>query len=205
MPRRCNADVACVTLARAYKTRGIVLRARNLGEADKIFTLFTRDARQGSTPSPRACGRAKSRLAGRLEFAGEVALGMHRGRDLDVITSADLVAPSWAHVVAPGAFATAHIVAELVDAFCEPDLAAARRLRAVARRAARARQRRTIRRSSCRASSCGYSKRSASGRNRMRACAAARPFGQAPAGPTSRPEASLCEHCRPHACRTRLP
>ena len=31
------------TPERTYKTRAIVLRARNLGEADKIYTLFTQE------------------------------------------------------------------------------------------------------------------------------------------------------------------
>ncbi len=110
------------TPARAYKARGIVLRARNLGEADKIFTLFT-DAFGKVEAVGKGVRRAKSHLAGRLQFASEVALVMHRGRTLDIITSAELLVPSWQSIVAPDAFGTAHLVAELIDAFCEPDLA----------------------------------------------------------------------------------
>ncbi len=110
------------TSGRAYKAHGIVLRARNLGEADRIFTLFT-DERGKVDAVGKGVRRPKSQLAGRLEFASEMALGMHRGRALDVITSADRLAAPWARIVDPAAFATAHLVAELVDAFCEPDLA----------------------------------------------------------------------------------
>jgi DNA repair protein RecO (recombination protein O) len=106
---------------RAYKTRGFVLRARNLGEADKIYTLFTQD-RGKLDAVGKGVRRAKSRLAGKLEFMSEAALTMHRGRNLDVITGADIGREHWAAVVNPAGFATAHVIAELVDAFCELDL-----------------------------------------------------------------------------------
>lgn len=108
--------------ARAYKTRGIVLRARNLGEADKILTLFT-DERGKIDAVAKGIRRAKSHLAGRLEFVTEAALTMHRGRNLDVITSAEIERVHWTSIVDPAAFATAHAIVELVDAFCEADLA----------------------------------------------------------------------------------
>jgi DNA repair protein RecO (recombination protein O) len=113
-----------VSAARSYKTRAIVLRARNLGEADKIFTLFT-DARGKLDAVAKGVRRAKSHVAGRLEFASEAFLTMHRGRNLDIIVSADIVRSRFASVVDPGAFATAHLLVELVEAFCEPDLAMA--------------------------------------------------------------------------------
>ncbi len=107
---------------RAYKARGIVLRARNLGEADKIYTLFT--VERGKLDAvAKGVRRQKSQLAGRLEFTSEVALTMHRGRNLDVITSADIVCERWSAIVEPGVFATAHLLVELVDLFSETDLA----------------------------------------------------------------------------------
>lgn len=107
--------------ARTYKTRAIVLRARNLGEADKIYTLLT-EARGKVNAVAKGVRRAKSQVAGRLEFAAEAFLTMHRGRNLDVITSAQLVTPRWT-VTTPASFATAHLLVELVDAFCETELA----------------------------------------------------------------------------------
>lgn len=107
---------------RTYKTRAIVLRARNLGEADKIFTLLT-DARGKLDAVAKGVRRAKSHFAGRLEFGCEASLTMHRGRNLDVITSADILVTHWTAIVEPAAFATASLLVELIDAFCEPDLA----------------------------------------------------------------------------------
>ena len=111
-----------MSVPRSYKTRAIILRARNLGEADKIFTLFT-DERGKLDAVAKGVRRAGSRLAGRLEFASEAALLMHRGRNLDVISSAEIERAFWTTIVDPGAFGTAHALIELVDAFCELDFA----------------------------------------------------------------------------------
>lgn len=107
---------------RAYTARAIVLRARNLGEADKIVTLLT--VERGKVDAvAKGIRRAKSHFAGRLEFANECALSLHRGRNLDIIVSADIVNAHWLRLVEPSAFGAASIAAELVDAFCEIDLA----------------------------------------------------------------------------------
>jgi DNA repair protein RecO (recombination protein O) len=99
-----------------------VLRARPLGEADRIVRLFT--AERGKLDAvAKGVRRAKSHFAGRLEFANEVDLQMHHGRSLDVIVSADIVCAPWERLVEPDRFAVAHLVVELIDALCEPDLA----------------------------------------------------------------------------------
>ncbi len=107
--------------ARSYKARGFILRARSLGEADRIYTLFT-DERGKLDAVAKGVRRAKSRLAGKLEFMAEASLTLHRGRTLDVIVSAEIESTHWRAIVEPAAFATAHVAAEIVDAFCEPDL-----------------------------------------------------------------------------------
>jgi DNA repair protein RecO (recombination protein O) len=99
-----------------------VLRARPLGEADRIVTLFTRDRGKVEAVA-KGVRRARSHFAGRLEFANECNLLMHRGRSLDVIVSAEIARAPWARLVAPERYAVASLVAELIDAFCEPDMA----------------------------------------------------------------------------------
>lgn len=108
--------------ARSYKTRAIVLRARPLGEADRIMTLFTTERGKVDAVA-KGVRRAKSHLAGRLEFGTESALTMHHGRSLDVIVTADILNAPWERLVDPERFSVASLVAELIDAFCEPDLA----------------------------------------------------------------------------------
>lgn len=106
---------------RTYKTSAVVLRGRAYGEADKILTLFS--TQRGKMDAiAKGVRRTKSHLAGRLEIANEVLLGMHRGRNLDVIVSADPESANWQHLVRPDRFAAAGVVLELVDGFCEPDL-----------------------------------------------------------------------------------
>jgi DNA repair protein RecO (recombination protein O) len=109
------------TASRAYKTSGIVLRGRTYGEADRILTLFTTE-RGKLDAIAKGVRRTKSHLAGRLEFANEVLLGMHRGRNLDVIVSAEIQYAHWQNLVAPERYAAANLIVEMIDAFCEPDL-----------------------------------------------------------------------------------
>jgi len=99
-----------------------VLRARPLGEADRIIRLFTSE-RGKLDAVAKGVRRAKSHFAGRLEFGNEVELQMHHGRSLDVIVAADILRAPWERLVEPERFITAQLVAELIDAFCEPDLA----------------------------------------------------------------------------------
>ena len=99
-----------------------MLRGRQLGEADRIYTLFTTE-RGKLDAVAKGVRRPKSHFAGRLEFGNECEFGMHRGRTLDVIVSADIVRAPWARLVEPARFAAASAAAELVEAFCEPDLA----------------------------------------------------------------------------------
>ena len=111
-----------MTPPRAYRTRALVLRSRNLGEADKIITLLTSERGKVDAVA-KGVRRQKSHLAGRLEFTVEVQLEMHRGRSLDVIVAAELHHANWKGIVEPAAFAAASVAVEIVDALCEPDLA----------------------------------------------------------------------------------
>jgi len=107
---------------RSYKTSGVILRGRIYGEADRILTLYTID-RGKIDAIAKGARRTKSHLAGRLEFGNEVQLTMHRGRNLDVVVSAEIEQAHWQRLVQPEHFAAANVVVELIDAFCEPDLA----------------------------------------------------------------------------------
>jgi recombinational DNA repair protein (RecF pathway) len=67
--------------------------------------------------------RARSHFAGRLEFGNECDFVMHRGRSLDVVVSAEILRARWSRLVEPERYGVASVVAEMIDAFCEPDLA----------------------------------------------------------------------------------
>jgi DNA repair protein RecO (recombination protein O) len=109
-----------MTQPRAYKTRAVVLRGRVLGEADRIFTLFSQ-GRGKIDAVAKGVRRQKSQLSGRLEFGNECQFGLHRGRSLDVIVSADIVVAHWERLVEPERFAVFSLVAEVILALSEPD------------------------------------------------------------------------------------
>jgi DNA repair protein RecO (recombination protein O) len=100
----------------------VVLRGRQLGEADRILTLFTLE-RGKLDAVAKGVRRPRSHLGGRVEFFNECDFLMHRGRSLDVIVSAEIRRSPWSQLVEPERYAVAAVVAELIDAFCEPDLA----------------------------------------------------------------------------------
>jgi len=73
---------------RVYRTEAIVLRRMNLGEADRLLTLFSPD--QGKLRVvAKGVRRPGSRKAGHLEPFTQVKLLLARGRELDIITQAE--------------------------------------------------------------------------------------------------------------------
>ncbi len=75
---------------RDYKTPGIVLRQRKLGDADKIVTLYT--ASYGKLDAvAKGVRRIRSRLAGHVEPLNHGSYLVARGRNLDIITQAQTI------------------------------------------------------------------------------------------------------------------
>lgn len=73
-----------------YKDEGIVLKTIKLGEADRIVTLFMRE--QGKVRAvAKGIRKTKSRFGARLEPFTRARLMIYRGRNLDTITSADII------------------------------------------------------------------------------------------------------------------
>ncbi|MDB5027768.1 MAG: recO [Candidatus Eremiobacteraeota bacterium] len=99
-----------------------MLRARPLGEADRVFTLLTRERGKVDAVA-KGVRRARSSMSGRLEPLAEVRVSLHKGRSLDVITEARTVKSHWTALARPDALATASLFAETIDLFCEPELA----------------------------------------------------------------------------------
>lgn len=73
---------------RVYRTEAVVLRRFNLGEADRLLTLFSLE--HGKLKAiAKGARRPKSRKAGHLELFTRVQLLLARGRELDIITQAE--------------------------------------------------------------------------------------------------------------------
>jgi DNA repair protein RecO (recombination protein O) len=73
-----------------YKDDGIVLSTIKLGESDRIVTLFTRFNGKVRAVA-KGIRKTKSRFGGRLEPFTRVDLLIYQGRNLDIITSADIM------------------------------------------------------------------------------------------------------------------
>jgi DNA repair protein RecO (recombination protein O) len=97
-----------------YKAEGIVLRRRNLGEADRALTLLTREWGKLSVRA-KAVRRTSSRLSGRLEPFTHGRFLLARGRALDVVAQVDVVENFAALRDDLDRMAYASLVAELAD------------------------------------------------------------------------------------------
>lgn len=76
--------------AKTYRTRAIVLRQTKLSETDLILTLLGDDGCEHRAVA-KGARKPGGRLAGRSELFGEVDLLVARGRNLGIITEAQIV------------------------------------------------------------------------------------------------------------------
>ena len=75
-----------------YRDRGVVLRTYKLGEADKIVVLLT--SGHGKVRAvAKGVRRTKSRFGGRLEPLSHVELLLYEGRELDIVSQAEIIDP----------------------------------------------------------------------------------------------------------------
>jgi DNA repair protein RecO (recombination protein O) len=73
-----------------YRDQGIVLRTYKLGEADRILHLLTQ-GRGKVRAVAKGVRRPGSRFGGRLEPFSHVDLQLYEGRNLDIVTQAELI------------------------------------------------------------------------------------------------------------------
>lgn len=77
--------------ARSYNTEGVILRRRNLGEADSIFTVFS--PREGKFDAiAKGVRKPRSHMRGHVEPLTRTQLHVAHGRNLDVLTQAETIA-----------------------------------------------------------------------------------------------------------------
>ena len=111
---------------RVYRAEGVILRRRNLGEADSIFTVFS--GSEGKFEAiAKGVRKARSRMRGHLEPLTRSRLLVAQGRSLDVFTQAETVDSYRRLREDLEASAEALYCLELVDRFTEereplPDL-----------------------------------------------------------------------------------
>lgn len=102
---------------RLYRVEGVVLRRRDLGEADRILTVFS-DRLGKLSAIAKGARRTQSRLAGHLEPFCRTSLLLAKGRNLDIVTQASLIEPFKRLHSSEALIAYAGYFADLIDQFC---------------------------------------------------------------------------------------
>jgi len=75
---------------RTYKTEAVILRHADLGEADRLLTLYTPDHGKIRAVA-RGVRRMKSRLGGHIEPLMHCSLMLSRGRNLETISQSQVI------------------------------------------------------------------------------------------------------------------
>lgn len=75
---------------RIYRSEAIVLRRHDFGESDRLLTLFTRDFGKIRVVA-KGARKSHSRKAGHIELFMRSKMLFARGRNLDLLTQAELV------------------------------------------------------------------------------------------------------------------
>jgi DNA repair protein RecO (recombination protein O) len=75
-----------------YTTEALVLKRRNLGEADRLITLLTPEYGK-FTAIAKGIRKPTSRKSSHLELFTHCRVFLARGRNLDIITQAETIAP----------------------------------------------------------------------------------------------------------------
>lgn len=102
----------------SYRDQGIVLRSWKLGETDRILNILSL-GRGKVRAVAKGVRRPGSRFGGRLEPYSLVDLQLYEGRNLDVVTDAELITSHAAVREDYGLSSCAATMAEVVDAVAQ--------------------------------------------------------------------------------------
>jgi DNA repair protein RecO (recombination protein O) len=108
------------TRPRVYRADGIVLRRRNIGEADSVFTVLAADGRKFEAVA-RGARKTRSRMRGHLEPLTHGRFLVATGKSLDIFTQAETVQSFRSLREDLGRSSAAMYCAELCDRFTVED------------------------------------------------------------------------------------
>jgi DNA repair protein RecO (recombination protein O) len=111
---------------RVYETEAVVIRKMNLGEADRLLTLYTSSLGKLRVVA-KGVRRPRSKLGGNVELLTCSRLMLARGRNLDIITQSQAIDSFMAMKTDLQRTSWGLYVAELVDRFT-PERQASRAL-----------------------------------------------------------------------------
>lgn len=99
---------------RGYKTEAVVLKRMNLGEADRLVTIFSRDCGKLQVLA-KGVRRINSKRAPHIEIFNQVKLGLHKGKTFELLIEAEVVESFEALRRDLKKVGAAYCVCELVD------------------------------------------------------------------------------------------
>ena len=103
---------------RLYRVQAIVLKRTDVGEADRLLTLFTPDLGKIRVVA-KGARKPTSRKSGHVELFTHCALMIAKGKQFDVVTQADTIEPFIPLRNDLDRLGYAYYLAELVDRFLE--------------------------------------------------------------------------------------
>ena len=111
-----------VTRVRLYRVSAVVIRQRELGEADRVLVLYSHGRGKLSAVA-KGVKRPRSKLAGSLQLFSQAEVQLAAGRSLDVVTQARSVNAFYHLRQEMQRYVHASYAAELVDALTEEGMA----------------------------------------------------------------------------------
>jgi DNA repair protein RecO (recombination protein O) len=107
-----------VSEIRLYRVSGVVLRQRDLGEADRLVRLFTPERGKLSAVA-KGAKRPRSKLAASVQPFTHSRFQIAVGRSLDIVTQAQVIDPHYGLREDLARLAYANHLSELVDGFLQ--------------------------------------------------------------------------------------
>lgn len=111
-----------MTRVRLYRVSAVVIRQRELGEADRVLVLYSHERGKLSAVA-KGVKRPRSKLAGSLQLFSQAEVQLAAGRSLDVVTQARSVNAFYHLRQDMQRYVHASYAAELVDALTEEGMA----------------------------------------------------------------------------------
>ncbi len=107
---------------RLYRVSSVVVRQRDLGEADRVLMLYTRERGKLSAVA-KGIRRPRSKLAGSLQLFSHASVQLAAGRSLEVVTQARALDTFYDLRSDMERFAHSSYAAELLDALTDEGMA----------------------------------------------------------------------------------
>ncbi len=102
---------------RSYRAEGIILKRTNFGEADRFLTVFSKSHGKIKILA-KGVRRITSRRGPNIELFNLTTLFVHRGRNFDILTEAQVINPFSKIRRNLELIGLAYYICELVDGLC---------------------------------------------------------------------------------------